>query len=137
MLNDKNIEELREKLICELTAYKGTEKIKLNIKKEILDKILFQMINPKGIKHKEFAFDFKLMKKLDLSKVSFDNVNIIAENFTGSYGVKINPQTIYRRNMVEATLAGVTFIGSFDKVAINGADCTRSKNAFVDPESIY
>jgi hypothetical protein len=56
----------------------------------------------------------------------FDDVCITEADFTGSKGAKINPQTIYEKNLDSTKCADVEFIGSFNDVGIEFADFTGS-----------
>lgn len=132
----------RRKVINLLKKYNGKDKIKLSYSKEMLDKILF-----KSTKYRKcFAIDFELIKKLDLSDVCFDYVEIQGLDFTGSFGVKINPQNVpstsidLRRNdvyairdMTNCCFNGVTFTGSFCGCTIENSDFTGSKGAYIAP----
>lgn len=134
MLAEEQIQDLRNNLIKKLTHYSGKEKIKLDIPDNVLDQILFD--GPR--RNKQIAFDFELMKKLDLSNVSFDNLFCIEEglNFTGSKGAKINPQIIFYDYLKNSILCDVEFTGSFDGVDVSGANFTGSKGAKINPQTI-
>lgn len=138
MFEKRKIKELRKILEKELSLYRGSKKIKLNIDASILDKILFSKQYDKNRKlYKTFAINFFKIKKLDFSDISFDNVNIEGMNFCDSKGIKINPQTIYNKSMYATDLNNVEFIGPFDDVKIAYADFRRSKGAIIDPQIVF
>lgn len=137
MFEKRKIKELRKILEKELSLYRGSKKIKLNIDASILDKILFSKQYDKNRKlYKTFAINFFKIKKLDFSDISFDNVNIEGMNFCDSKGIKINPQTIYNKSMYATDLNNVEFIGPFDDVEIYRADFGGSKGAKINPQTI-
>lgn len=76
------------------------------------------------------------MKKLDLSDVSFDNVDIRSENFAVSKGVKINPQTVWKKDISGTILEGVEIIGGFDGCDIRYANFAGSVGAVINPQTI-
>ena len=107
----------------------------LDCSKESLDRIIFDrsIYNGKCI----FHVLFRLKSRIDFDGVSFDGVNISGTDFTGSKGVRINPQTIYAKNLSNAICQGVKFIGLFDGVNISGANFTGSKGAKINPQTIF
>lgn len=132
MMDKKYVEKLRNELAKELYNYYGTEKIKFDLTKEELEDIIFEYENPKK---KKMAFNFTLIKKIDLSGVDFTNVDISGLNFNGSKGVQINPQTVYNKDLSDVTATDVEFIGSFDDVLIVKSDFTGSKGARIDDDT--
>ena len=71
--------KLRKLVISQLEKYEKKGKkdyIKLDIKKEILQQILFE--------DNKFAIPDNLWKLLDLSDVSFDEIDVKEVNFAGS-----------------------------------------------------
>ena len=80
--------------------------------------------------------EFNKIKKLDLSGVCFDGINVIGFDFTGCKGVKINPQTVWDKSLEDVKLSGVEIIGSFDSIIdslagvdIEDTDFTKSSFA--------
>lgn len=57
-------------------------------------------------------------------------------DFTGSKGIKINPQTIFLRIFCFTACSDVEFIGPFDGADIRFADFTGSKGAKINPQTI-
>lgn len=115
----------REELIALIEKCNGLEKI--IIKKSILEKLIFdnklcycknQDYNNIVKTCKVFSVDKNILEKLDLSEVSFDD--FLAENvdFSGLYGVKLNPQKVYSKSLCCSILNGVEIIGSFDDVNV-------------------
>ncbi len=83
-----------------------------------------------------FAIDLDLIKKLDLTGISFDNVDISCKDFSGSKGARINPQTVKDKNLSFTTLEGVTIIGPFDGCNINATNFTGSQGAKINPQTV-
>ncbi len=135
MLNEENIKKLREELIKSLKQYQSKEKIKLNISGDILDRLIFDYY--KSEDEKRIAFDFNLIKKLDLTDALFDKVNVQNIDFTGSKGVKINPQKVYGRSLKKTKLTNVEIIGSLDGVDVRHTDFTGSKGTKITPQKVY
>lgn len=132
MLGQKKIEKLREELIKELTNYEGEEKLKLNISKNLLNSLVFTTYND----YKVLAIPFELLKKLDLSKLSFNKVRIVGLDFTGTYGVKINPQQVWNKDFYNVKLNGVELVGSFYGTKLKFTDFTGSKGALISSETL-
>ena len=118
------------------------EPIKLDIEKELLEAILFDKQENGGKKFahrfdEEFEHPFdKIIYKIDLTDVSFDGVYVGSIDFTGSKGVKINPQTIKNKVLFGTKLSGVEIIGPFDGVDIRTTDFTGSRGAKINPQTI-
>lgn len=141
MLNKQNTEKLRKELITLLEQYNGTEKVKLNISKGLLDALLFEqeyiIKNDSNTFVKKIMISFELVKKLDLSNVSFDYVDISGKDFTGSKGAIINPQTIYKKDLSNTILTDTQIIGDFTEARLHKTNFTGSKGAKIDPHKIY
>ena len=118
------------------------EPIKLDIEKELLEAILFDKQENGGKKFahrfdEEFEHPFdKIIYKIDLTDVSFDGVYVGSIDFTGSKGVKINPQTIKNKVLFGTKLSGVEIIGPFDGVDIRTTDFTGSRGAKINPQTV-
>lgn len=68
---------------------------------------------------------------------NFDSVNIEKCNFNGAKGqIKINPQTIYNKSLLDTVLGGVEFIGGFHGVKLRHIDFTGSKGAVINPQTV-
>ena len=91
------------------------------------------LFNERG-SYKKFAIPERLLKKIDFSNVSFDNVDIRGMDFTELKGVKINPQTVYDQNLSRCKFSGVEFIGPFDGIYLYETDFTGSKGAKIKPQ---
>lgn len=130
------IKKIRGELEEQLKQYDIEQgHIELNIPSKILEAILFEYNNVR--KCLDFAFDFEQIKKLDLGSISFDNVKVFNRDFSNSKGIKINPQTVYEKNLINTKLKDVEIIGSFDDVKIKGASFKGSVGAIVDLCCIY
>ena len=115
----------REELITLIEEWNYKKQLKL--KKAILEKLIFddklcycktQDYNNIIKTCKVFSVDKSILEKLDLSEVSFDD--FLAENmdFSGLYGVKLNPQKVYSKSLCCSILNGVEIIGPFDDVNV-------------------
>ena len=100
--------------------------------------IIFKEIEVEdGKVYKEIAIPKRLLKKIDFSNVSFDNVCICGFDFTRCIGVKIDPQTVFEKDLSGCTLSGVEFIGEFDGANISKTNFTGSKGARIDSQTVY
>ena len=135
----------REELIALIEKCNGLEKI--IIKKSILEKLIFdnKLCYCKNQDYdnivktcKVFSVDKNILEKLDLSEVSFDD--FLAENvdFSGLYGVKLNPQKVYSKSLCCSILNGVEIIGSFDDVNVERTNFKGVLgNNKINPQKIY
>ncbi len=131
-MKKEKLYSLRQEFQTMLEEYEGTEKIKLN--KDTLELLLFNNESIYGQKYKYFL-RFNDLNKLDLSELSFDNVDVCRVDFT-DLNVKINPQTVFLKNLSYMKAKSVIFTGSFDGALICNVDFTGSKNALIDPQTI-
>lgn len=130
------IKKIRSELEQELKQYDIEQgHIQLNIPSKVLEKIIFE--HDYTCDCLEFAFDFEQIKKLDLSSISFDGVKVFNKDFSNSKGVKINPQTVYEKNIMNTVLKDVEIIGLFTDVKISGASFKGSTGAYIDLRYIY
>jgi len=135
MINEIELQKLREELRLGLRKYNGIDKIRFDMSHEMLEKLIF-LQDEEG--RKTFAFDFNLIKKIDLGGVSFDDASVEYVDFTGSKGAVINPQTVYGKSLLGAKLADAEIKGTFDGVNIRGADFTGSKGeAVINPQTVF
>ena len=112
---------------------------KLDCSKELLDRIVFDYRAkfPNGDTYKDVFYEFfKLKSKIDFDGVSFDGAIMTQRDFTGSKGIKINPQTIFFKDFLFTACSDVEFIGPFDGADIRSADFTGSKGAKINPQTI-
>ena len=80
--------------------------------------------------------DSRILKYLDLAKVSFDECDIQDIDFTGS-NANINPQTVLKKKMCGCKLGGLDFGGkSFDGVNVCRCDFTGALNVNLDPQTV-
>ena len=130
------IKKIRSELEEELKQYDIEQgHIQLNIPSKVLEQIIFKYNKVRDCL--ELAFDFEQIKKLDLSSISFDGVKVFNKDFSNSKGIKINPQTVYEKNLMNTVLKEVEFVGLFDDVKIKGASFKGSIGAIVDLRDIY
>ena len=149
---EEKIYKIREELINKINQIEDGIHIKLNYDARILEAIIFttgdnecimdQFGNRKQCA-KYFALPKEILKKIDFGNIDFTNFNAIGYDFTGLYNVKLNPQTIWDKNLMGSTLNGVEFIGPFDDVTLNKRDSgyktdfTGSKSAIIDISKIH
>jgi len=128
-----------------LSEYEVKSPITLPYTGEELKEILFEKsINYNGEEHYVFYDELEsVIHKIDLSNVSFDNVYVEEIDFSNLHGVKINPQTIYDKNLYKTILNGVEFVTDdkniidlFDGVDVRCANFTGSKGAKINPQTI-
>ncbi len=122
--------EIREELVKILEHYNSKEHLLYDIDYEIYRKILLNK------EDNSFAIDFNLVKKLDLSNFSFDNVNIRFLNFKGSKGVKINPQKVYNKDLSYCILEGAEVEGSFDDALIYYTNFKGTNGIEINPQKV-
>ena len=149
---EEKIYKLREEVINNLKAIDDGIYIKLNYDAKINEAILFQTSDKEctfdkfGNRKqcaKYFALPNEILKKIDFSNIDFTNFNAKGFNFNGLYNVKLNPQTIWKKDLTGAKLNGVEFIGSFDDVTLNElnsgyvTDFRGSKGAVIDVSKIH
>ena len=137
MLDENQLHNLQKNLEKELSNYTGNEKRKINIDPKILEKLIFRNIIKENARYKIFDINDDLIKKLDLSGISFDNFNAFNFNFSGLYGVNINPQTIFEKDLKFSKLNGVEITGPLDGCKIKCTDFTGSTGAKINPQTIY
>ena len=134
---EEKIRLLREKVIQELSSLEEGVYIDLDFEPRIIELVLFDTIKTDSYVYKKFGLPVDTLKHIDFTNISFDSFDARGKDFTGLYGVKINPQTIYYKSLHKAILKGVTFIGTFDGVYIGEADFTGSTGAVIDPKKLH
>ena len=69
------------------------------------------------------------LRHINLSNISFNNVNVVGVDFSGS-NVRLNPQEVYERNLSNCNFEGVVFLLDTDFTGVNvkGAKFTTRKN---------
>jgi len=132
-LSTEIVSELRKDLMKLLNTYQGVEKIKFDMPVEYLEQLIFDKDN-NGIKN--FITSFNFVKKIDLTGINFENVNVNHKDFTGSKGVKINPQKVKDKSFWETTLTDVELIGPFDGATLYRTNFTGSKGAKVNVQKL-
>ena len=125
-----DIEKLREILIEELNKLEDGKVVLLPYPSYFLKILLFD--------GEEFSYELDLTyNKIDFSNVDFSDIRVSGIIFEGMTGVKINPQTVYDKDLSHGVYEGVEFIGPFDEVNVEGASFKGSKNAIIDPQKVY
>lgn len=67
----------------------------------------------------------------------FEGVNIRGVKFEGNKNIRINPQTIYQKDLTETKLNGIDFTDcSFDDVTVVNADFTGATGVKINPQII-
>ncbi len=83
------------------------------------------------LQYKQFKYDKKILKKLDLTNVSFNDFAAKKFDFTGLTGVSIFPRYLYEKDLSYSVVSGVDFIGNelmFDCCKIEGINTKNSRN---------
>jgi len=136
-MRKETIKYLRSTIIENLKEYEG-EPVLLDLDPEILNEIIFDYRKYlDGTISKVFAVEISdYVRKIDFSNISFDGVSVWGWDFSKYKNVKINPQTIFEKNLSYCHLEGVTFTGPFTAVNINHTDFTGSTGAVINPQTI-
>ncbi len=135
IINDMkiSISRLRQILVEELEKYPG-EPIKLPFEEIFLYALLFEKDIYEGNKFAESLNS--ILTKINYSNVNFCGFDARRFDFSSYTGIKINPQTIYKKLLNESICAGVEFIGPFDGVRVRGTNFKGSKGAKINPQTI-
>lgn len=132
----ENIKKLRNELYKELAAYKksgGKDHIKLNIPTDLLEKLIFDETYCYDGKYRGIAAGFKDFKLLDMTGVSWYRGDMSYMDFSGTKGVKINPQEVADKKFYHTVLKDVKIDGSFYDCYIEGADFRGTVNTSAIP----
>lgn len=129
--NVRKIRDYLEEKVDEYITNGGKDYIKLNISPELLNEIMFYKDNH-GVKHLAVSED--CLKNLDLEGLSWDGVDVTEMDFSDTKGIKINPQTIWDRNLSDTILKDVEIEGSLKGVFIEGTNFTDSYGAIIHLE---
>jgi len=141
-LTPTEIDYVRKEIINIMSKYdKRRPPIKLDVDGELLQQILFE--NCIDITTNKPFYDFLslferegIYEKIDFSNIPLNNVLLDGKNLSKYKGVKIDPQVIYGKSLVETICAGAEFVGSFDDVCVVATDFRGSRGAKVDPQTI-
>ena len=109
----------REQLYYELTHDDKKTKSKIRLQDELIERIIF---NVDDDLRKSFVFPDRLMKNIDFTDVSFDNFDFRGFDAIGFYGITINTDSIYNKDLSYSILRGVSIVGSIDGINIEGTD---------------
>ena len=141
MLDKDSMLKLRTKLEELLKNYNGEEKIKITYDLDAIREIIFERYFYKKVaqnllydgysldyldEYYVFAYESELMKKIDFTGISFDKFMANNIDFTGFYGVELNPETLYEQEIIYCKLNGVKIIGSLDRCKCSNSDFTGS-----------
>lgn len=124
------IEQLRKILLEELKKLESGKSVLLPYPSYFLRMLLFNGVD----------YDISLCSvyhKIDFSNVDFSGIRVSHTIFDGMIGVKINPQTVYEKDLSYGVYEGVEFIGPFDNVNVEGASFRGSINAIINPQKVY
>ena len=139
---EEKIRLLREKVIQELSSLEDGIHIKLDYDPLIIESLLFYKENRTC---KKFLTDFsiEILKKIDFSSVDFTGFYARGYDFSKLYGVRLNPQKVYEKDLSFGIFKGVFFTDSLDGCNLCGIDFTEgitdftgSINAKLDPNSL-
>ena len=93
----------REQLYYELTHYDKKNKSKIRLQDELIERIIF---NVDDDLRKSFVFPDRLMKNIDFTDISFDNFDFRGFDAIGFYGITINTDSIYNKDLSYSILRG-------------------------------
>lgn len=131
------IDGVREKLIQAIIVQDDAVKLD-GLTTGELDEIIFDHIEDKnGDKKKVFALPLIVLKKIDMSNVSFDNFEAKEIDFSDFTGVKINPSKLYKKRCVSVNFDGVIFLDEFSDKYIEDCNFKGSKNAVIDADVVF
>jgi len=138
------IEKKRQVIIEKLCEVKQVIDLEYNTKE--LRELLLDKVETENQTY--FVINEEMMQvlnKIDLSKMSFDHVKVYGFDFSNLTGVKINPRTVYLRDLSWCNCSKVEFICDnsinkidlFEDVAIDGTKFNGSKGAIINPRTVY
>lgn len=122
--------------------------LKFNVDPEWIELALFTRHNElvddmelgkfNGYKWFSNAYTKEELSKIDFSNVNFKDFDARDFDFTGLHNVFLDTREIYKSNLSNAVLNGVTFTNdnSLDYCEIDGANFTGSKNAYLNPNTL-
>lgn len=97
-------------------------KILSKFDKETVECLLFN-VNENGIKEIDSrTLIFLRANKYDMKDISFDNVLISGNNYTGLKNLTINIDRVYNKDISKTTLNGIHLIGNLDNAIVNGTN---------------
>lgn len=132
-----NILKLRAAFIDETKKIPMGERLTLSSLKyqEYIEDILFDYDDELKCKH--FSKEVKpYLRRMNFTGIDFTNFYCKNFNFMGLKGVKINPQTIYAKDLTKAKCKGVLFTGPFDDVCVVRTSFKGSKGARINPQTV-
>ena len=132
MINDITKEEIKK--LCDLLKTKIFEnKEKFQEKKFKDDEIISVLL--KEILLQERKAPSNILEYIDLENISFENQDITFIDFKNT-NAKIDPQTIYEKDLQNTKLAGDFKDKSFDGTYICGTDFSGATNVHINPQTI-
>lgn len=136
----------RQALLEKLQYAKVSRPIDLELDTKELRELLLDKIETENIEYYEINPEMKsILSKIDLSNMTFDNVNVVSMDFSKLKGIKINPRMVCLRDLSNCNCSGVEFIGNdginlvdiFEDVAIDGTIFDGSRGAIINPQTIH
>ncbi len=135
----KKADAVRDYLVKALSHYKGKPVLLDDFPEGLLEKVLFKpskikndMNNGEECEALFFTLPPEILRKIDMSNVSFDNVVCMGYNFAGLTGVKINPDTVFP-DFRGASFVGVEFVKPIEGCIIQDTIFSNSKGAVIVP----
>ena len=136
-MKNKDIKEIRKIFIEELINYEGKPILFDKISRHVLDKIIFDYHTEGNEVYKTISKEIlDIASKIDFLNVSFDNADVQSMDFENFHNVRINPQTVYKKDLSYGYFKNVRFIGRFDNVDIECATFENNKGLYINPETI-
>lgn len=109
--------------------------IKLPLSEDIKRKLLFYEKENSKLVPNDFFKEFQ--EKIDFSNISFDNVSVRCLDLSKLKGAKINPQTVWDKNLEGTKCNGHDFTGcSFDDVLVMYTDFTGATAVKINPQTL-
>lgn len=117
------------KIVSDLKKYEG-KPVLLELPQEELQELLFE--------DNDFRKEIlDVITKIDFSNVSFDGFKAAGKDFSLLTGVKLNPQTVWDRDLSYSNFGCVEFTGSFDNAKVYRASFKDSIGAKINPQEVY
>lgn len=135
-MKELSIKEQKEKYINlknEILANKNNLNNRISLDNDFLYSILTVLIRPQYYFGKE---EKSILKYLDLSTLSFKNIDVVFADFTGC-NITIDPQSVLNKKYFGVTLYGNYKDKCFDNVDVRCANFAKAINVELDPQKVF
>ncbi len=130
------IEKIRKYLLRRLSHFKGVIKLD-DFTEQELDEILFNYRTIGKKEAKSFALPIEVLRKIDMSNVSFKDFYARGVDFSELTGVRIDPNQIYDRYYCDVNFSGVKFLDEVSSAFLEGCKFAGSENAVIGDDVRY